>query len=368
MKNGHKKVVQKAAQKVPHILDWLGARAVGGGKGWLMRLARFETAMVADDIADKPITAPVFVCGLARAGSTLLLEMIAGAQGFTSHRYSDYPFVMTPVFWNMIVKCWPGAGSDIKHERAHQDRIMINTQSPEAFDEMIWMNFIDGLHDPLQNNVQTHVPKIFGDFYRDHIQKLLWLRNGTRFVSKNNYNTARIGALAALFPDAVFVVPVRDPVTHVASLVRQYALFSAAQADDPRALSYMQYCGHFEFGLDFRPVNFGNADITADIRARMAAGDIARAYALYWRETYGHILKQLETHKGHIIVMPYEQLCAAPKNELQRLSDVIQATVTVAAAQDISLPAYYQHGLSHADVAFIQSECADVYEQILKAV
>lgn len=362
MKNGHK----KASQKVPFMLDWLGARAAGGGKGWLLRLAQFETAMVADDIADRPIVSPVFICGLARAGSTLLLEMIAGADGFVSHRYRDYPFVMTPIFWNTILKFWKGTGGDAKSERSHQDRIMINANSPEAFDEMIWMNFVDNLHDPQQSNVQECASKPFADFYRAHIQKLLWLRLCKRFVSKNNYNTARIGALAGMFPNAIFVVPVREPVTHVASLVRQHAIFSKVQADDPRALSYMQRCGHFEFGLDFRPVNFGDDAVTADIRARFAAGDIARGYAIYWRDTYGYILKQLETHKDKMIVMPYEQLCAAPATELQRLSSAIKATVTP--AKDISLPDYYQHSLSHADIAFIQSECADVYERILKAV
>lgn len=362
MKNGHK----KASQKIPFMLDWLGARAAAGGKSWLLRLAQFETKMVADDISDRPIISPVFICGLPRAGSTLLLEMIAGADGFVSHRYRDYPFVMTPVFWNTILKFWKGVGGDAKDERPHQDRIMINSNSSEAFDEMIWMNFVDNLHDPLQSNLQEQANKSFADFYRDHIQKLLWLRGGKRFVSKNNYNTARIGALASIFPNAVFVVPVRDPVAHVASLVRQHGIFSKAQADDPRALSYMQRCGHFEFGLDFRPANFGHSDVTADIFARVKAGDMARAYALYWRDTYTHVLKQLETHKGQMIVMSYERLCVAPAAELKRLSVAINASIVP--AKDISLPDYYQHSLSHADIAFIQSECADVYNRILRAV
>ena len=48
-------------------------------------------------------------------------------------------------------------------------------------------------------------------FYRDHIRKLLWLRGGRRYLSKGNYNTTRIAYLARLFPDARFIVPVRDP-------------------------------------------------------------------------------------------------------------------------------------------------------------
>src|SRR3546814_7609260 len=40
---------------------------------WI-RLANFETRVRAADIADREIVKPVFVCGLARAGTTILLR------------------------------------------------------------------------------------------------------------------------------------------------------------------------------------------------------------------------------------------------------------------------------------------------------
>jgi hypothetical protein len=41
--------------------------------------------------------------------------------------------------------------------------------------------------------------------------KVVLLRGGARYVSKGNYNAARIAYLARLFADAKFVVPIREP-------------------------------------------------------------------------------------------------------------------------------------------------------------
>src|SRR3546814_3756590 len=92
-------------------------------------------------------------------------------------------------------------------------------------------------HDPACDNRigRGGIEPAFAAFYSDHIRKLLWLRQGRRYLSKDNYNLGRLGGLIALFPDARFIVPLRDPVTHIASLMRQHALFSAAETRYPRS-------------------------------------------------------------------------------------------------------------------------------------
>ena len=74
---------------------------------------------------------------------------------------------------------------------------------------------------------QTSHPA-FESFYRDHIRKLLRVRGGRRYLAKGNYNVTRLEYLLQLFPDARFVIPVRDPRWHIASLIKQHALFCPA--------------------------------------------------------------------------------------------------------------------------------------------
>src|SRR3546814_6594335 len=62
---------------------------------WI-RLANFETRVRAADIADREIVKPVFVCGLARAGTTILLETLAGHPELGSHRYPPAPSASPP--------------------------------------------------------------------------------------------------------------------------------------------------------------------------------------------------------------------------------------------------------------------------------
>ena len=80
----------------------------------------------------------------------------------------------------------------------------------------------------------------FERFYADHLKKILLVRGGQRYLSKGNYNLTRFAYLRKLFPDARFIVPVRDPRWHIASLMKQHRLFCAEERRDPRILKHMR--------------------------------------------------------------------------------------------------------------------------------
>lgn len=351
--------------KVPLLLDWLGGIATSDRArmiGWGNR----ESRLFEDEIAAQRIEKPVFVAGLARAGTTILLEFIARTPDFAAHAYRDYPFVATPLLWNLLQRFWPGLDARTPKERAHKDGILVTGDSPEAFDEMIWTLFFDHLHDPGQSNLLTGAMAhgAFDVFYRDHLCKILHLRRGRRFVSKNNYNIARIGYLQRLFPDARFVVPVRDPVSHVFSLVKQHRLFSAAQAADPRALRYMQRCGHFEFGRDFRPMNVGDDAAVADILAQAAAGDMVLAYARYWRMIHEFLLKNVAGDDA-VLVVDYRRLCQSPAQTLAEIAAHCRlegADMTMAGS--IRAPDYYRLDLTESQISMIGETCLPIYHQL----
>jgi hypothetical protein len=190
-------------------------------------------------------------------------------------------------------------------------------------EEMLWMAFDPHAHNPACDNSvgRGAVAPRFAAFYRDHIRKLLWLRQGRRYLSKGNYNLVRLQALIELFPDARFIVPVRDPVTQVASLMRQHALFCAAEYRHPAALRYMQRAGHFEFGLDRRPLNIGSAE-ASEVENLWREGSELEGWSLYWTSLPHFLAERLQEDvalRDATLLVRFEELCAYPEVTLGRI-------------------------------------------------
>lgn len=302
--------------------DWLG-RLVCNHPAFWIKLGAIETKLLAPDLPDAPAAAPIYISGLARSGSTILLEILARHPDCTSHRYQDFPFLFTPYWWNTLLKFSPSKSRKAQ-ERAHGDGIMITPESPEAMEEMLWMAFFEHLHDPTQSNVlgrTTSYPE-FETFYRDHIKKLLLARKRKRYVSKGNYNISRMAYLQRLSPDAKFILPIRDPVSHVASLVRQHKRFSDAGHADKRATAHMSQVGHFEFGLNRIPVNTGNVQRIQEIQAAWKNGEEIRGFALYWDMIYRFVYDQLNADPilaKSTKILSHATLCADPNITLREM-------------------------------------------------
>jgi hypothetical protein len=194
---------------------------------------------------------------------------------------------------------------------------MVTTESPDALEEMMWMAFFPRCHRPAVSAVlgaDDRHPE-FESFYDRHVRKLVLAERAGRYAAKNNYHVARLPYLLRLFPDARILIPVRAPVDHIASLFRLHRLFSTAQRAHPRALAYMRRSGHFEFGLDRRPVNLGDTPRVEQIREALARGDEARGLGLYWDMVYGHLGRVLASDpavRRASLVVRYEDITADP--------------------------------------------------------
>jgi hypothetical protein len=190
-----------AAFRVSGFDHYLSGLIANYPRFWI-GLGNLETKALADEIAPVAIEAPIYVTGLARAGTTIALEILAAHPDVASHLYRDFPPVFTPYWWNWFVEKSRKTAPE-PQERTHKDGIMITPDSPEAREEVIWMAFFDALHDPGQSNLldQRTTNPAFEPFYRDHIRKLLAARGRRRYLSKGNYNVTRIGYLHRLFPD-----------------------------------------------------------------------------------------------------------------------------------------------------------------------
>ncbi len=276
-------------------------------------LSQWETNLLANQLSDITIDRPVFIAGLARAGTTILLRKICELSEFAAHRYSDFPFLFTPYAWTLLRRLTP-APRQAPRERMHKDGIMVTAESPEAMEEVLWIAFFPQLHDPTASSVlDEHVQRPdFESFFADHIRKLILARNGRRYVSKNNYNVTRLGYLARIFPDARFLLPIRAPLAHVASLVKQQALFCKVQHESVAARRHLQRVGHFEFGLDRRPINPADNAAVASVEECWRRGEEARGWARYWAMIYRHIADQLDADTAlarRCLVVRYEDLC-----------------------------------------------------------
>jgi Sulfotransferase family len=329
-------------------------------------LGNLETRFMADEISATEVDRPIFISGLARSGSTILLEILAEHPDLVSHRYQDYPLVFTPFWWNRLLERMPKREVP-PAERTHQDGIAVGPASPEAFEEVLWMAFFPHLHQASHSSVlgdEASHPE-FEAFYREHIRKLVRVRGGRRYLSKGNYNATRLEYLLKLFPDARFVIPVRDPVWHIASLMKQHALFCQGGNRHPEAVRHLQRVGHFEFGLDRRPINAGDPAPLARIVDAWRRGDEVEGWSLYWAHIYGYLADRLEANralKQAALVVRFEDMCRAPHETLQRTLAHCRLDAPPSWFEDkaavIRFPSYYRPGFTEGELATIERHTA----------
>jgi hypothetical protein len=359
-----RRIVQTARASpfyVPPLLDILGGLVQHCPRFWLW-LGRLESRRLAAELAPVSVRMPVHVCGLARSGSTLLHEIICSHPGVATHRVKDFPLVFTPFWWRSATA---GMAPGPPRERPHRDGMMIAAGSPDALEEMLWMAFFPRCHDPGVSHLLgagDHYPA-FEEFYDSHLRKLLLAEGATRYAVKNNYHVARLGYLARLSPDARFLIPVRAPADHVASLLRQHRWFSEGQRKHRRALAFMQRSGHFEFGLDRRPMNLGDGDRVREIQRLWAAGEDVRGLARYWAMVYGHLARLLASDarvRAAARVVRFETLCEAPEQTIRTALDHCELPEAGRLAEEyaatIRSPTSSSRELSQEERAVIQEE------------
>ncbi len=326
----------------------MASRAIAKTVGLWKALGNLETSTLTKDLHDYAIVKPVFVCGLARSGSTILTELISQHPYLACHHYSDFPVTWIPYWWNSLRRQLP-LPKRAPQERAHRDRLMITADSPEAIEEVLWMHFFPAAHKPdcvhLMSAEDDHAQ--FEKYYREHILKLLAVSRRQRYVAKNNYHVTRLEYLLKLFPDARFVIPVRQPRHHIASLIKQHRLFSQQNTEDPRVSRQLQLSGHYEFGPRRCPI------VVSENRRAYYGGDRDDLawYAGQWADVYGYLHERMQKNQAladACRVVHYEDLCSDTSKTLREvfahldLDDESARRIIAAHSPTITAPDYYQ--------------------------
>jgi len=226
----------------------------------------------------------VFIAGLARSGTTILLNALYESNQFSSLLYKDMPFILAPNLWSRL--SFEKKDLDLV-ERAHGDGIKVSTKSPEALEEVFWMTFNDK-RSKSKRKFETYV----------HLVNHKCKKN--RYLSKNNQNIKRIELISNIFPCSKILIPYRDPLQHAYSLLSQHRRFIKNSNKDKFISNYMKLIGHTEFGPNYTPIFRNKIKFSDDL-------DINH-WIEQWHLTYKNCYETFK-NKNNISFICYEELC-----------------------------------------------------------
>lgn len=306
-----------------------------------LSLARQESEDHAQALSLLSTYKPVFITSLPRGGTTILLDILTKTEAFSYHTYQDMPFVFTPLLWSKFSGHF--AKDNKLKDRAHNDGIKINQNSAEAFEEMLWQAFWPQNYNGKSIALWQKKANVkFDAFFVEHIKKL-HLRDHLRgqsidkaqapslihspqylldkqksdqykqrYISKNNLNISRLPYLKQLFPDSIVLTPFREPLQHALSMLKQHKNFSKLHSENAFSRRYMAAIGHFDFGVNLKPVNFNQWHDNTVFKP-----DSLDFWLEYWIETYHYLL---DTDKSPKVFISFEHLCENAPTSLKTLA------------------------------------------------
>lgn len=361
--------MKTSTMKVPSGLYYKSAFFQKTKRFWKF-LSKLESKILDEEIKPISIKNPIYITGIARSGSTILLEMLNKHKDLTSHRYSDFPNIYTP-YWHNWLKQKTSKDNLELTERTHQDRIKISEHSPEAIEEVLWMEFFRGRHDNNVSQVLTAKDSnhSFESYYTNHIKKLLLIRNRKRYLCKGNYNLTRLKYILSIFPDARLIIPVRNPINHIASCIKQDQLYDSGLKNNPRAQRYLSWVGHFEFGPDKKFINIENPEDLDNIKQAFKAGENVKAWALHWNSLNHFVLKQRQQNKelaDASLLIKYEDLCQNSEQHIDTILNHCDLDINSFSetrqyyAKHLKEPSYYKTQFSNEEHKLITDICGNV--------
>ncbi|MFP4491862.1 MAG: sulfotransferase [Spirochaetaceae bacterium] len=268
----------------------------------------------------------VFVSALARAGTTALMRLLYETGEFRSLTYRDMPFPLAPRLWKKLSASSAKEG-DLS-ERAHGDGIQVHFDSPEALEEVFWRVFSGKRYILPDRLVPMEASPETIEAFRKYIAALLEMDGAKRYLSKNNNNILRLSSLLKAFPEAVVIIPFRDPLQHSLSLLRQHTRFVQVHKEDSFSRKYMDWLVHHEFGSGHR-----RFDLDGSVPSYRA--ESPDYWLEQWNRVYTYLVDRARsvgaagaTHSagsagaggGKILFLEYEALCDRPEAVWKKLA------------------------------------------------
>jgi hypothetical protein len=355
----------KTPQKfsVPAPFYW-SVRGVHAAAPLFVGLGNLESLMLSRSLATQRVDRPVYICGLPRAGTTITLQMLSEHPDVVTHKYADFLMPYMPWVWNKVFPHIPVDAMRKPVPRIHRDRIEVTRDSAEMGEEILWEHFFPQVHDESKESVldaSTSNPA-FERFYREHLCKLALVRGRSRYVSKAIMCVVRMQYLRKLFPDARFLLYIRNPIDHVASLIKQDKIWAEIEKSDPRQIEIIELTGHHEFGPKQVMANVGRPEVLREIRRLFDENEWAISRAKYWAYVYGFVADQLDRDPAlarQVCLVRYEDLCSDSPTTIDRIvahTELDAASFAGARetySKKLSFPDYYKPAFDEPTLAEI---------------
>ena len=222
----------------------------------------------------------LIITGLARAGTTAMLNTLSKNPAFASLSYANLPFLLSPSTWGRLYK--PKGTNE--RERSHGDGLKISTRSVEALEEFF---FKVRLKDSFIHEDYLSAHDVDADVAKEYLnyQSLVRKSDDQVYLAKNNNFMLRYASMRRHLPQMRVIIMFRDPLTHAASLMEKHMQFSEMQDADPFVLTYMDWLGHHEFGQGHKPFAFSTED-------NPYSPDCIDYWLTLWIQYYRYVLTQ----------------------------------------------------------------------------
>lgn len=297
----------------------------------------------------------IVISGLARSGTTSLLNHLNKEGIGHSLSYQDLPFLFMP----HLSKRWRWQKNTSEPtERAHGDNILINEDSPEAIDEIFWKNqlrdtYIDSkylsIHPLSENDLQE---------YKNFIQLHLGKSRKSIYLTKNNNSILRIKALMSQSKlDVNFLFAIRNPFDHARSLLKQHVQFSKMHAQDSFSLAYFNSLGHFEFGLNLKFFDLKNDSLNTQLHE---LNPMQLDYWLVtWLNYYQYFFNQ---YSNKWILVDFMDLCKHPNEVMQSILSTWEMNIPEFAIDSYDPPTYRKNEEIYSEN--LLNTCQELYNQL----
>lgn len=270
----------------------------------------------------------VFITGLARSGTTALMHKIFATNQYASLQYSNMPILLSPNLWKKKLNLE-------SHQRAHQDGIIIDGNSPEEFDEYFWKVFLNDSYIKTDGLLPHQVEQSVLNKFLTYVQLICFSKGKDKYISKNNNNILRLAALSKI-KGAHIIVMFREPMAHASSLLKLHLKFSQSQENDPFELQYFNFLGHHEFGKGHKPFL-----LTKDFTCykQQLSKEHLDYWISIWINYYDYLLNQPFTY--HLI--SFEDLIEKEEKVLKQLANHLSVPTIPASSGRFKPPSYHKN-------------------------
>jgi hypothetical protein len=248
----------------------------------------------------------IIISGLARAGTTSLMNDLAESDQLVSLNYANMPFILSPNLWKKI---YNPKSTKLK-ERSHKDGILIGHNSNEALEEFF---FKAKAKDSYINNNHLTEYEVSKEDYTDYLKYQTIIKHSDKktYLAKNNNFILRYKSIRSLNDKFLIVIMFREPLAHASSLMEKHVEYKKLQDDDPFVLEYMNWLGHHEFGKNQKSFVFKD-----HFYYNQYDKNILNHWITNWIYYYSYILT---LDHPQTILIDYESYCKNPKAVVNRI-------------------------------------------------